>query len=380
MKIVIVSSYPPQADGIAVFTADLKQALDKEMGATLPVIAVTREQSLQYGPEVCGTIRADDADSYVQAAAAVNSQYECVLLQHEYGLFGGGGSYAGTHILEFARALTIPLVTVFHSALDHPDETKAAITSELIDRSATVIVMSRAAQAILERHYPNAIGKLTVIPHGVPVALLGDKTEAKATLDANDRYTVMTFGLLRPSKGIELGIEAIARVVATIPDILYWIIGREDSSTKRITGRDYLQELQKLVEDKHLSKNIRFVSRFVDEDELAQYFSATDVYMMLHQKRDQVSSGTLARAIGNEIPIIATATPLVQELFATGGGIAVSYGNPDEIARAIIELQDPLRRQTQSSKLSEIAKTQRWPVIAREYAKLLQAIAGEPHA
>jgi len=104
MRVAIVSTYRPRACGIAVFSSDLRGALlEADSSVTVEVVSVVRGTRRTHPPEVVATIRQHVASDYAQAAAELDQRdVDVVLIEHEYGIFGGD---AGDFVLDFAGEL-----------------------------------------------------------------------------------------------------------------------------------------------------------------------------------------------------------------------------------------------------------------------------------
>ena len=63
-----------------------------------------------------------------------------------------------------------------------------------------------------------AAGKIEVIPHGTPDCAFVEPDEAKTALGFGGRPVILTFGLLSPSKGIEVMIDAMPEILRTSAD------------------------------------------------------------------------------------------------------------------------------------------------------------------
>ena len=91
MRVAIVSTYPPRACGIAVFSADLRAALcHSDTSTSVEITSIVRDEVLPHPPEVIRTIRQDVLSDYTAAAQHLTSlDTDVVLIEHEYGIFGG---------------------------------------------------------------------------------------------------------------------------------------------------------------------------------------------------------------------------------------------------------------------------------------------------
>src|SRR5262245_59669106 len=102
MRVAIVGTYPPTQCGIATFTSDVESSL-RMHDTDVTVVPIGDE----VDPDRISIAR-EDAESYAEAARQVNeAEFDVVLIQHEFGIFGG---IAGEHILGFVERLGIPYV------------------------------------------------------------------------------------------------------------------------------------------------------------------------------------------------------------------------------------------------------------------------------
>ena len=81
-------------------------------------------------------LRQDVVDDYTAAADTLRAAgVQVVLIQHEFGIFGGPN---GSHVLALARALTergIPYLVTLHTVLSAPTQSQAATAAFLIARA-----------------------------------------------------------------------------------------------------------------------------------------------------------------------------------------------------------------------------------------------------
>src|SRR6476620_1588510 len=91
-RIVVIGNHLPRQCGIATFTTDLTAALaSADPAASYRVLAMNdTEEGYAYPPCVTATLAQHDLAGYRQAADSLNARnIDLVLLQHEYGIFGG---------------------------------------------------------------------------------------------------------------------------------------------------------------------------------------------------------------------------------------------------------------------------------------------------
>ena len=127
MRIALIGTYPPHRCGIATFTRDLSDAvISADEGVHATVLAMTNADSTYEHPKrVRFQIRKGVKDDYARAADFVNySNIQTVLVQHEYGIFGGPD---GCYILDFLADLRKPSIATLHTVLESPSMSQRAI-------------------------------------------------------------------------------------------------------------------------------------------------------------------------------------------------------------------------------------------------------------
>ena len=71
---------------------------------------------------------------------------DVILLQHEYGIFGGAD---GAYVLSLAEEVTQPLVVTLHTVLSEPTAHQAEVLSDLCSQAERVVVMTETARRLL---------------------------------------------------------------------------------------------------------------------------------------------------------------------------------------------------------------------------------------
>ena len=106
--VATIGNYPPRRCGIATYTFDVRAALMAARGDfTCDVVAMRDTGEVHsYPPEVTTAVRHDVRADYLEAARRIEgSGAEVILLQHEFGIFGGP---AGEHVLTLLDHTTLP--------------------------------------------------------------------------------------------------------------------------------------------------------------------------------------------------------------------------------------------------------------------------------
>ncbi|MFT9077071.1 MAG: glycosyltransferase family 4 protein [Ethanoligenens sp.] len=373
MKLAFLSTYPPRACGIATFTQDLVTELGKlPETPNIKVIAMSNAHD-QYDAQVLFEIDQQNKASYLQIAQEVNhAAIDLLVVEHEYGIYGGKD---GDYLLAFIVHLQIPFVVTLHTVLSSPSEKQRQILNVLGQKAQKVVTMAQNTVNILKDVYRIDGTKIAVIHHGVPMRQREPRNELKQKFELAGRSVVSTFGLLSPGKGLEYGIEAIAKVVQTHKDVLYLILGQTHPAVQKQSGETYRESLEDQVKQLHLCDNVRFVNRYLTKDEIIRYLQLSDVYMTPYLGKEQAVSGTLAYAVGYGRVIVSTPYQYAKEMLADGRGLLAEFGNVDSLAKQITYvLEHPEEKRKMEQRTLRFGTQMLWPNVAEQYRTLFEEI------
>lgn len=368
LRVAFLGTYPPRRCGIAAFTADLAQELALAApGAKISIVGMNDGQTYAYGDSVRLTIDQDDPASYEAAARSLHADVLCV--QHEFGIFGGP---AGSYLLTLLRSVRAPIVTTMHTVLERYTPEQYAVVEELAALSSKIVVMSRRAVGFLvsqgvPRH------KICFVHHGIPDVPV-DREAEKHRMGVSGRSLILTFGLLSPNKGIETAIRALPSVVRRVPDALYLILGATHPHIREQHGEAYREELTRLVADLGMTAHVRFDDEFAELDRITSALAAADVCVIPYLTREQITSGTLAYALGNGKAVVSTPFWHAEELLEHERGILVPFDDPVALGTALGDLLgDPGLRAAMEERARQYGAHMRWPNVARAYLEVFDA-------
>ncbi len=333
-QIAILGNYLPRQCGIAAFTSDLARSIqERDPRLAVDIAAMTDDTDLEYPEIVKLKLPFEDQDAYRNAADFLNrGSYDAVLVQHEYGIFGG---LEGEHLLVLLREIRSPIVTTLHTIVSDPEPAMRRVTEELIRLSDRIVVMSSRASAILACEYGIDPQDIDLIPHGVPDPGQASAWNVKEDLKIAGPM-ILTFGLLSPDKGIQYAIEALPDILRESPDAVYVVLGATHPQVKALAGEAYRQSLINLADRLGVSGSLRFVDRFVSQEELVAAIKAADVYVTPYLNPKQITSGTLAYAVGLGKAVVSTPYVYAEELLAHGRGSLVPFRDAGALAQAIL--------------------------------------------
>lgn len=357
----MVSTYPPTTCGLATFTSSLRKAMSEFRGTadTLPVVSVVDALGDSSEGVIHQHLNGDPA-SLAIAVASLN-RCDAVLIQHEYGIYGGPD---GIEVLSLIDGLTVPAVATLHTVPHSPTREQKSILEAVVGSTERTILMSNAASLRLVSGYDVDPSRILVIPHGANPDLDGPAP----TRDG--RSVVLSWGLIGPGKGLETAIAAFAQLdVSARPR--YVILGDTHPKVRAQQGDRYLQGLVAQAERAGVSDIVEFDHRYLDRESLVEMIRSVDMVLIPYDSREQVTSGVLVEAIAAGKPVVATAFPHAIELLGTGAGIVVPHEDPAAMAAAMRRLlNDPDLARTMSETARSIGSAMYWPVVAASYESL----------
>jgi polysaccharide biosynthesis protein PslF len=376
-NIAFLSTYPPRECGLATFTEDLVNEITKVALVRPYVIAVTAGKEEYEDSRVAFKLNQHERESYVDTARWTNTYVDLLVIEHEYGIFGGE---CGEYIIDLAKRLKIPFIITTHTVLEEPSTKQQAVLRELGQLSAMVVTMAESSVPILAGTYGIDADKIVVIPHGVPNLLVGAREKLKVAHDLKGKQVISSFGLLSPAKGIEYGIEAVAKVAADFADVVYLILGKTHPCVKQEMGESYRQSLMDLAEGLGVRDNVRFVDKYLTKEEVIKYLHLSDIYLTPYLSKEQAVSGTLAYAVGCGRVVVSTPYRYAREMLGDGRGMLAEFRDSDSLAEGIrYILCNPLRKKEMELKTLAVGRTMTWGNVASGYTQLFIKTIEEFH-
>jgi len=397
MKVCIVSSAPPTSCGIANYCIKLVKALCSDENFKFIVLADKQKTAYNEASTLnkrFQVVRTWTHNSFRYPLeifrGVLLEKPDVIHIQHEYLVFGAllcSGFFP--MLLLLLRLLNKLLIITMHSTIPRTRLTKSffnryglrkefasfgklfvfLVTMAIGLFASKVIVHLESAKKTLIMDYKFKQTKVVVIPHGVDTNELNlNLNDAKRKLDLDGKKIILSFGLVRPSKGIEYLIEAMPMVVRRCSRAVLLIVGNYHPYLTS-NGVDYLRLLKNRVHELRLDDKTFFVNRYVPNEELHLFFSACDVVVFPYIEDDILgTSGALWSIASFKKPVIATGIWRFKEDITHGeNGLLVPPADPASLAEAISFLLSCIEAgKKMGVRLYKKARNNHWDNVAQE--------------
>jgi glycosyltransferase involved in cell wall biosynthesis len=369
MTYALLSTYPPTQCGLATFSAALLAHLPGP-GDHVAVVRVLDEPLPYLTDEVAGALVNGSAAGSAAAAGILNG-FDVVIVQHEYGIYGGPD---GQDVVPLLQALRVPSIVVLHTVLARPTHRQRKILDEILAAASAVITMTQTARSRLLDIYGASPAKTFVIPHGA-----ADNRAAPSPAGVPGRPRVLTWGLLGPGKGIEHAIDAMGLLRDRGLRADYQVAGKTHPRVLARDGEAYRRALEARARARGVADRVHFDARFLPADALSHLISAADVVLLPYDSAEQVTSGVLIEAVTAGRPVVSTRFPHAVELLGGGAGLLVELQDPAGIANALRRvLTEAGLSARMSSHSADLAPQLLWPAVAGAYRELASFLTMTP--
>lgn len=219
------------------------------------------------------------------------------------------------------RSSGIKLVFFCHNVVEHESASwKQWLSKKVLGQATSFVVHTREDEANLKALIPDA--SVTVNPHPIYEQF----PQATGTLNRRAGVELLFFGFVRPYKGLDVLIDAMALLKGK--DVFLSIVGEFWEGQEAIEERI----LEYGIEDQ-----IELIPRYVDENETAEYFTRADVVVLPY--RSATGSGVVPLAYHYNKPVIVTRVGGLPDVVVDGEtGFVIPANDEKRLARTIGDL------------------------------------------
>lgn len=197
---------------------------------------------------------------------------------------------------------------------------------EATRRADKVIAISKDIGTLISNHHSIPGGQIELCPLGIELP-----ADLPSTIRKDENLNVLFVGRIEKRKGVETLFRAIPSVLDKMPNIEFFIVGK-DTMTSDGSYREYLM---KNINKKYHS-NIKFAG-YVDDEKLKNYYTNCDIFVApsLYESFGLIFLEAMARGK----PVIGCTVGGIPEIVENGKeGILIQPDNEKSLAEAIIIL------------------------------------------
>jgi glycosyltransferase involved in cell wall biosynthesis len=258
-----------------------------------------------------------------------------------------------------------PRVMTAHYILPpRPSRRQVGSARRVFGRMDAVVAHSEHSAARLREEVGLDADRVRVIPHGAfdYLTRLPEEKPLPAELQEAEGPVILSFGLLRPYKGVENLLAAFRRIEGAE----LWIVGNP---------RMDVEPLRQLAAE--APGRVRIVDRFVEDAEIPAIFRRADLVVLPYL--DAEHSGVLYTGLAFGKPLVLSAVGGFPEVAKTGAARLVPPGDADALATTLQELvnDDPARTELSAAAQRAAAGPYSWDEAARRtlelYRELIEA-------
>ena len=342
MRILFVSPYPPERDGIGAYCAMLARALT-EQGHEVAVI--TPRPSASAPPEVIGSLPGALGSSEDVVAATRTFAPDVVHVQFAVAAYATQLPSA-RRTIDALRGLGYPVVVTMHEVTRDTETLRApgiGLYRRVAARASHLIVHTDVARRAIMQMTDGDPVPVSLIPHprtelphsDVPPQDLRERFSLGA-----DRV-VLAFGFIDVDKGLDDLIAAVGLMsteggLSGLRVVVAGDVRRRFGAFRVFEFRDrlHLRKVKRLASDLRLEERVVF-SGFVPEAEIRTWFELASVAVLPYRRSEQSGVASLAAAAG--APVLTTD---VGELAALSALPPVPPRDPRALALRLREFLD----------------------------------------
>ncbi len=157
---------------------------------------------------------------------------------------------------------------------------------------------------------------------------LSDISKFKSQLGINNNdQVILFFGYVRKYKGLDILLKAFPKILKKFPNTFLLVVGE---------FYDKPESYFKLIKELNISERVKVINQFVPNEEVANYYLASDVIVLPYRSATQ--SGILNVAYGFNKPVIVTNVGGLAEFVIEGKtGFVIKPDSEDEILKGYEE-------------------------------------------
>ncbi|MCC6932326.1 MAG: glycosyltransferase [Deltaproteobacteria bacterium] len=169
--------------------------------------------------------------------------------------------------------------------------------------------------------------QIRVIDLGAPQVKPIDKATARNKLGIpQEQKVVVSYGFIQAHKGVKEIVQSIQALRVSVPNICLYIVGTALPNSQ--PDRVYYESIKSLVKEHGLEDKVKFVDRYVSNDEVVAYLCAADAVALYYLSFYHESSAVVAQALACGASIVTSSAPTFSRLHEEVFHVTAGYPLP----------------------------------------------------
>ncbi len=256
-----------------------------------------------------------------------------------------------------------PAIAVVHNLHDHGGGTlRRSVALGVLSRCQGFLTHAAVLRTALLESFSGVPVAAYPLPPVTSTRPIPEKKAVRRRMDVGPEERLALFlGLIRPYKGVDVLLEAFAR----LPETSQWrlVVAGEPWGG---LGRNLAAQVETL----HLGDRVRLKFGWIPEAEVDQLLSAADILVLPYRSGTQ--SAVAPMALSRGLPVLSTDIGGLGEVIQDGvSGLLVEPGSPEALADALVGLENEGLARLAAGAL---ASANRWTWDG--YAETLEGLVG----
>lgn len=218
----------------------------------------------------------------------------------------------------------------------------------------------RHLEKLMNAGYQN----VKLFKHGIVKFQDEDRFKLRKKLDLGNAPVIASHGLIHDKKGLLETVEAVRILKEKYPEIVYLSVNAV--STSNITSASVSRDMDELIEEYGLEKNVIRITEFLEVNEIMKLLHLADVIVLPYDDLDEGASGAVRFALASGRPIVRTKSKIFNELGDIG--CIIDDNKPKSIEDGIMRvLEDKQLYADEVQKNSTYVENNSWDVVGTRY-------------
>lgn len=250
------------------------------------------------------------------------------------------------------KLFSFKLVITVHDVESFAGDYKTNNAQSILSKADLIICHSKVSKCEVIDNLGIQKENVRVIPHGNHLDLvkcLPSKIQARKQLGLeSDDKVILFFGQIKTVKGLDILLEALPHVELAFSNVKLLIAGK--------VWKDNFEIYDQIINRTQMSSIIQLDVRYISDDEVSNYYCASDLVVLPYRKIYQ--SGVLLMAMSHSTPVVASDIPGLAEMIDDEiNGLLFESENHEDLSKVIIKaLNNPGHIEAMAQRAFEVVK------------------------